>query len=325
MSAPDTLRFDDRVVIVTGAGGGLGKSHALEFAARGARVIVNDLGGNIEGTTRSAAPADAVVDQIRKAGGTAIANYESVGTRAGGESLVSMALDHFGRVDAVVNNAGNQRNNRFELMTDEEFDAVLDVHLKGAFYVSQAAYRRMVTQRYGRLVFTSSSSGTFGNYIRTNYAAAKMGLIGMMHSIAIEGARDGIKANAVLPNASGRLGAAPTTLLHPEWAADNPTVVPGFERLIPTMRPEYVTPLVAYLASEQCQSTHAIWSAYGGHYSKVVISKTAGWHCAAGRPPTVEEISAHWQDIERGAETLAAPLSVSEEARIVVTSARERG
>lgn len=170
------IDFQGRVAIVTGAGGGLGKVYAMQLAARGASVVVNDLGGETDGTGGSPTPADDVVNQIRDGGGIAVAHYETVASRRGGESLVAAAMDHFGRVYIVINNAGNQRNNRFEDMTDDEFDAVIDVHLKGAFYVSQPAYRRMTQRGYGRFVFTSSSAAMLGNYLRTNYAWPKRGL-----------------------------------------------------------------------------------------------------------------------------------------------------
>jgi len=287
-----------RVAVVTGAGNGLGRDYALELARRGARVVVNDLGGSTEGIGGSHTSADEVVAQIADRGGRAVANYDSVGTRAGAEAVIETAMDAFSRVDIVINNAGNQRNNRFENMTDEEFDAVIDVNLKGAFYVSRAAYRIMMKQGYGRFVFTSSASGVFGNYIRTNYAAAKAGVLGIMHSVALEGERHGILANALLPCAASRLGQTPADSMYPEWEATDPRNKPGIELVGARILPEYVTPLAVYLASEQCQSTHAIWSALGGRYARVFVGATRGWLGPEDRPATPEEIADHLAEIE---------------------------
>ena len=317
------IDFSGRVAIVTGAGGGLGKVYATQLAARGATVVVNDLGGGTEGTGGSSAPADAVVSQIRNAGGIAIAHCESVASRHGGESLVAAAMDHFGRVDVVINNAGNQRNNRFELMTDEEFDSVLNVHLKGAFYVSQPAYRYMAQQHYGRFLFTSSSSAMLGHYIRTNYSSAKAGLVGMMHSVALEGARHGILANALLPVAASRLGKAPPGMLYPEWEAEQSVSgKPGFDLIGPSVVPEYVAPLALYLCSERCTSTRAMWSAVGRRYARVFVGVTKGWLAPAEQPATPEEISEHLAQIEdRGG--FDEPLSGMDEFNAVIELARQ--
>lgn len=317
------IDFTGRVAVVTGAGNGLGKDYAIALAARGANVVVNDLGGSTEGSGGSHRSADAVVDQIVGAGGQAVANYDSVGTRAGGEAVIETAMDAFGRVDIVINNAGNQRNNRFENMTDEEFDAVIDVHLKGAFYVSQPAYRIMMKQQYGRFVFTSSASGMFGNYIRTNYASAKAGLVGMMHSVALEGERHGILANALLPCAASRLGQAPANSMYPEWEADDPRNMPGMELIGPRILPEYVTPLTLYLASERCKSTHAMWSALGGRYARVFVGATRGWLGPDDRPATPEEIADHLEDIEER-RNFEEPHTVSEEFDPVIATYRQR-
>lgn len=292
------IDFTGRVAVVTGAGNGLGKAYALELAARGAKVVVNDLGGNAEGGGSSRTCADEVVAEITGAGGEAIASYQSVATREGGEAIIESAMDTWGRVDIVINNAGNQRNNRFEEMTDEEFDAVINVHLKGAFYVSQPAYRAMMKQRYGRFVFTSSSSGMFGNYIRTNYASAKAGLVGMMHSVAMEGKRYGILANALLPVAASRLGQAPAGSLHPEWQEDDPRTKPGIELVGPKMVADHVVPMTVYLASERCTHTQRMWSAVGGRYASVFVGTTEGWLGPDDRPATAEEIADNLDRIE---------------------------
>jgi len=199
------IRFDGRVAVITGAGGGLGRMYALELARRGAKVVVNDLGGKSDGTGKSTSMADQVVDEIRAAGGEAAPNYDSVATPEGGESIIRTAVDTFGKVDIVVNNAGILRDRSFVKLSPEELGLVIDVHLKGAFYVSKPAFRLMKDQRYGRLVFTSSAAGLLGNFGQSNYGAAKMGLVGLMHVLAVEGAKYDIRCNAIAPTARTRI------------------------------------------------------------------------------------------------------------------------
>jgi NAD(P)-dependent dehydrogenase (short-subunit alcohol dehydrogenase family) len=201
---PD-LRFDGRVAIITGAGGGLGRSHALELARRGAQVLVNDLGGSLDGSGSSKSAAQQVVDEITASGGVAAPNHDSVATFEGGRAIVQGALDAFGRVDVLVNNAGILRDKAFHKMDAALIDSVIDVHLKGAFYVSQAAFVLMREQGYGRIVNTSSGSGLFGNFGQANYGAAKAGLAGLTRVLAIEGASRGIKTNAIAPIAATRM------------------------------------------------------------------------------------------------------------------------
>lgn len=312
------IDFNGRVAIVTGAGNGLGRDYALQLARRGASVMVNDFGGNPDGSGGADGPADKVVDEIRAAGGSAVANHASVATRAGADSMVATAMDHFGRVDILINNAGNQRNQRFEDMRDADFASVLDVHLSGAFYVSQTAYKVMMAQRYGRIIFTSSSSGVFGNYLRANYAAAKMGLIGLMNTVSLEGERYGITANAVLPfAATPRLGKAPPDALHPDWQAKMPDALPAIAALGSAMSAQHVTPLLLYLASERCTSTHAIWSALAGRYACSFIGVTKGWLAPSDRAPTPEEIEGHLAQIEDRAD-FDVPRSVTEEIMSVL-------
>src|ERR671922_815547 len=193
------LRFDDRVAIITGAGGGLGKAHAKLLASRGAAVVVNDLGGNPDGTGSGHSMAEITVKEIEQDGGRAIPNFDSVTTPEGGEAIVRAALDAFGRVDIVINNAGILRDKSFAKLAPEDLDAVLDVHLRGAFFVTQPAFRAMKEQQYGRIVVTASSAGIFGNFGQANYGAAKMGLVGLAHVLAQEGERYNIKANAIAP------------------------------------------------------------------------------------------------------------------------------
>lgn len=199
------IRYDNRVAIVTGAGGGLGREHALLLSSRGAKVVVNDLGGSMDGTGSGTSMADHVVKEIVDAGGEAVANYDSVSTQAGGEAIVKTAMDTWGRVDIVINNAGILRDKSFVKLTEDELNTVLDVHLKGAFYVSQPAFRIMKENGYGRFVFTASNAGIFGNFGQTNYGAAKMGLVGLSNVVAIEGMKYNIKSNVLAPIAKSRM------------------------------------------------------------------------------------------------------------------------
>jgi NAD(P)-dependent dehydrogenase (short-subunit alcohol dehydrogenase family) len=296
----DQIRYDGRVAVVTGAGNGLGRDYAIELAKRGAKVVVNDLGGSGDGHGASHGPADAVVDEIRAAGGEAIANHSSVATREGGASIVKTALDAFGRLDICINNAGFLRNNRFEDITDDELDAILDVHLKGAFYVSQPAYKAMRQNNYGRFIFTGSASAMFGHAWQANYAAAKSGLVGLSHIVALEGAAYGIQSNLILPNAMSRLANEMTTGFHeiPSFvesinAADFTATEDGARLAF-----QFNTPLVLWLVSEQCSRTHAIFAQNSGRYAEVAIAVADGWMSAPGpNAPSVEELASHADQI----------------------------
>ncbi|HVY11179.1 MAG TPA: SDR family oxidoreductase [Mycobacteriales bacterium] len=274
------ISFDGRVAVVTGAGGGLGRTYALEMARRGAKVVVNDLGGSVDGTGGDDTAAQKVVDEIKAAGGEAVPSYDSVSTPEGGENIVKTAVDAFGKVDIVINNAGILRDKSFAKLTWEDLDAVLDVHLKGAFYVSQPAFKVMKENGYGRFVFTSSNAGVFGNFGQTNYGAAKMGLVGLSNILAIEGAKAGIKSNVVCPVAATRMT---MELLGP--AAD-------------ALQAETVTPLVTFLASEACELTHEIFSAAGGRYARVFIGLAPGWFGGKGHVPTAEDVLDNLDKIE---------------------------
>lgn len=252
------MSFEDQVAVVTGAGGGLGRCHALELARRGARVVVNDLGSAVDGSGASISAAQAVVDEITAAGGTAIANGDSVATEDGGAAILSAAMDAFGRVDILINNAGILRDAAFKNMTAEQVDAVLTVHLTGAFNVTRAAWPIMREQNYGRIVQTTSGTGLFGNFGQANYGAAKMGLVGMMHVLAIEGARNGIAINAVAPIARTRM----TEDIMGEAGK--------------AMDPELVTPVVLYLSHPDCDRTAHIYSVGAGKASRVFIGVTKG-------------------------------------------------
>ncbi|WP_407662050.1 SDR family oxidoreductase [Mycolicibacterium elephantis] len=252
------MSFEDQVAVVTGAGGGLGRCHALELARRGARVVVNDLGSAVDGSGASISAAQAVVDEITAAGGTAIASGDSVATEDGGAAIVSTAMDAFGRLDILINNAGILRDAAFKNMTAEQVDAVLTVHLTGAFNVTRAAWPIMREQNYGRIVQTTSGTGLFGNFGQANYGAAKMGLVGMMHVLAIEGARNGIAINAVAPIARTRM----TEDIMGEAGK--------------AMDPELVTPVVLYLSHPDCDRTAHIYSVGAGKVSRVFIGVTKG-------------------------------------------------
>ncbi len=269
------IRYDGRVAVITGAGGGLGKTYALMLASRGASVVVNDLGGKADGTGGGSSMADQTVKEITEKGGKAVANYDSVSTPEGGEAIVKTAVDNFGKVDIVINNAGILRDKSFAKLEPKDLEAVIDVHLKGAFYVSQPAFRVMKEQSYGRFVFTSSGAGIFGNFGQTNYGAAKMGLVGLSNVLAVEGAKNNIKSNAIAPIAKTRLT---ESLLGPMAEA---------------LDPNFVTPLVAYLVSEQCQLTHEIFDVGGGRYARVFVGLGKGWTARKGQIPSPEEIAAN--------------------------------
>ena len=277
MSEPIT--FDGRVAIVTGAGGGLGRTYAMELARRGARVVVNDLGGAVDGTGASVSAADQVVAEITESGGEALANYDSVSTPEGGKAIVDAALEAFGTVDIVINNAGILRDRAFANMEMAEIEAVLDVHLRGAFHVSSPAFKVMKEKGYGRFVFTSSNSGLFGNFGQANYGAAKAGLAGLSNVLAIEGAKYNIKSNAIAPLAKTRMT---VDLLGP------------FADMV---QPEQVTPMVVYLCSEANQHTHEIFTAGGGRFGRIAIVTNNGWIAGSGEIPSVEDLADHLDEI----------------------------
>ncbi|HJS71301.1 MAG TPA: SDR family oxidoreductase [Acidimicrobiia bacterium] len=296
MSEPIT--FDGRVAIVTGAGGGLGETYVLELARRGARVVVNDLGGAVDGTGASASAADRVVATIKEAGGEAVANYDSVSTPEGGAALVDQAIEAFGGIDIVVNNAGILRDKSFANMELSEVEAVLDVHLLGAFHVSMPAFKVMKEKGYGRFVFTSSNSGLFGNFGQANYGAAKAGLAGLSHVLAIEGAKYDIKSNAIAPIAKTRMT---KDLLGP------------FADMV---RPEQVTPMVVYLCSEANQHTHEIFTAGGGRYARIALVTNNGWLASQDEVPSVEDIADHLDEI-RSLDEFVIPESSNDEIMLL--------
>ncbi len=293
------ISFDGRVAVVTGAGGGLGRTYALDLAARGAAVVVNDLGGSPDGKGGDHTAAQKVVEEITAAGGEAVPNFDSVSTPEGGASIVRTAVEAFGKVDIVINNAGFLRDKSFLKLTWEDLDAVLDVHLRAAFYVSQPAFAVMKENGYGRFVFTASNA-TFGNFGQSNYSAAKMGLVGLSHTIAVEGGRAGILSNVIMPVAKTRM----TEELLGDFAD--------------YLAPELVTPMVTYLASEACTSTHGAYSAAGGRYARVFWGLAQGWYAGHQAQPTAEDIQAHLAEIDQQ-EGYLVPSSTTDE--IVALSA----
>lgn len=292
------VSFDGRVAVVTGSGGGLGRRYALELARRGARVVVNDVGGSLDGSGTSRSAADAVVEEITAAGGEAVASYDSVADPESGRAVIDRALDTFGTVDAVINNAGILRDRSFAKLTVEELHAVLDVHLRGAFYVSQPAFAVMKEKGYGRFVFTSSNSGILGNFGQSNYGAAKMGLVGLSNVIAIEGERYGIKSNVIAPIARTRMT---EDLLGPFADA---------------VDPDLVAPMVVYLASEVCSPTHEIYSAGAGRFARFFVGLTPGWLAETGSPPSVEDITERLEEI-RATEGFSILESVGDELQLL--------
>ena len=291
------IRFDGRVAVITGAGGGLGRTYALEIARRGGMVVVNDLGGKADGTGGGQSMADQTVKEINEAGGKAVANYDSVSTPEGGEAIVKTAVENFGKVDILINNAGILRDKTFAKLTRGELEIVLDVHLKGAFYVTQPAFRAMKENNYGRILFTASGAGIFGNFGQTNYGAAKMGLVGLSNVLAQEGAKNNIKCNVIAPIAKTRLT---EQLLGP--MADK-------------LAPECVTPLAVYLVSESCELTHEIFDVGGGRYARIFIGMNEGWAKGPGQPATVEEIAAHLDEI-RNPEGYIIPTGIGDEMKM---------
>jgi NAD(P)-dependent dehydrogenase (short-subunit alcohol dehydrogenase family) len=284
----EKLDFTGRVAVITGAGGGLGRAYCLALAARGAAVVVNDLGGSTTGEGSSSEYADRVVEEIRAAGGRAVANYDTVATEAGGAAIIAAAVENFGRIDIVINNAGNQRNVRFGDLTEADIDAVYAVHVKGAFFVTQPAYRLMCAQGYGRIILVSSQSGIFGNPIRSNYGSAKTAMIGLMNVVAQE-APPGIAINCLFPNAiGGRLGGKPGDV-----RPDSDFLAAAGARsahYLAGMDPSFVAAIITYLASDKCTTSQNMYSVLGGKYSRIFVGLTDGCYYPGAIAPTPEEL-----------------------------------
>ncbi|OBG89129.1 short-chain dehydrogenase [Mycobacterium sp. E802] len=296
------IEFNEQVAVVTGAGRGLGRVYALELARRGAAIVVNDLGGTMTGHGADAAVADQVVEEITAAGGTAVASYDSVDSAEGGEAIVRTAVERFGRLDAVVSNAGIFNSIPFDELTPDDWRRMLSVHLDGGFYLTQPAYRVMKRQGYGRFVFIASSAGMFGQHLEAHYAAAKAGLVGLTNVIALEGAPHGILANTVLPFAVSRM--VTETLGDPKVLEDN-----GFFRSI---RPELVAPLVVYLASRDCRSSHQNFSACAGRFARVFIGLGRGWMAPPDSDLSAEDIARHLSEVS-ATEPFTIPGSIYDE------------
>ncbi len=296
-----SISFDGQVVIVTGAGQGLGRAYALELGRRGAAVVVNDLAGL--GSTEGSA-ADAVVREIRSAGGRAVASHDTVATPEGGKAILDRALETFGTVDAVIHNAGVWRHKLYDEMTPDQLDPVLDVHLRGAFFVTQPAWSIMKAKGYGRIVLTSSSTGAFGRVSGSNYAAAKAAMLGLARALSLEGADHGIKTNCILPVAPFRnRGPVPAVLteqlnrmgLAPEDAG-----------------PELVAPMVTYLASAACAVNGEAFSAGGNRFGRVFVAVADGWVNPSDDCATAEDIEAHLPEIEDLSRYAIPPTSLDE-------------
>lgn len=268
----------DKVVIVTGAGGGLGRTYARFLADNGALVVVNDLGGARDGTGSGTHMADEVVDEIHTAGGRAVADYSSVATPDGAQAIVATAIEHFGAVHGVVNNAGILRDGAFHKATDETWDAVLKTHLYGGYNVSRAAWPHLREQGFGRIVVATSTSGLYGNFGQSNYGAAKLGLVGLINTLAIEGAKYGITANAVAPLAATRM----TADIAPQEVLDK-------------LDPAHVAPAVGYLLSEENHESGSVFVVGGGLVQRVAQFENDG--VTFPKPPTLSEITSRWPEI----------------------------
>ena len=286
-----SVRFDGRVALVTGAGRGLGRAHALLLAARGARVVVADLGGDVAGTGGSDGPAQQVVDEIVAAGGDAVAATDSVAESAGGEALVRSALEAYGRLDIVINNAGILRDRTFANLGDDDIDAVLRVHLYGAFNVTRPAWRQMREQGYGRILNTTSSSGVLGTFGQANYGAAKMGLVGLTRVLAIEGTKYGINVNALAPMARTRMTE--------EVLGD----------LVEVLDPDLVAPAAAWLVHEDCRVSGEVYTAAAGRVARFFIGMTHGLYDPR---LTIEAVRDNFEQV-RATEGFLEPTSSPDE------------
>lgn len=275
-----TIRFDGRVAIVTGAGTGLGRSHALALASRGASVVVNDLGGSLNGQGQSSSAADTVVNEIKAMGGKAVANYNSVADAADAEKIVASAVDAFGRLDILVNNAGILRDKTLAKMDPADYEAVTRVHLFGSAFCTRAALPAMQKNSYGRVIMTTSNAGLFGNFGQSNYGAAKAGVIGLMNVVRIEAAKYGVLVNTIAPMAATRM---------------TENVMPA--EMLPLFKPEFVSAAVAYLASEQCNVSGHTISASAGYVARVQIMSSPGVFFDTSKDLTPEMVADQWTNI----------------------------
>jgi NAD(P)-dependent dehydrogenase (short-subunit alcohol dehydrogenase family) len=281
------LRFDGRVAVVTGAGRGLGQSYAMLLASRGAKVVVNDPGASLAGEGMDAVPVDHVVGEITSAGGQAVACTESVSTREGGDAIIRTALEHYGRLDILIHNAGNVRRGSLKEMSHEDFDAVLDVHLRGAFNVVRPAFPVMCEAGYGRIVLTSSIGGLYGNRDVANYAAAKAGVIGLSNVAALEGADDGVACNVIIPAAVTRMADGIDTSAYPPMGSD------------------LVAPVVGWLAHENCSVTGEVLVALAGRVARAVVAETPGVYQPSW---SIEEVGGHIDAIRNMSDPVVFPI-----------------
>ena len=300
------IDFTDQVVIVTGAGRGLGRLYAIELARRGASVVVNDLGGSMHGQGADISVADGVVDEILRAGGAAVASHDSVDSPEGAQAIVQTAIDHFGRLDAVVSNAGYLQQRSVRRAFRKDWRRMLSVHLDGGFYLGQNAFRVMKSQGYGRFVFIASSAGMFGQPLEAHYSAAKAGLFGLTNTIAIEGAQYGILANTVLPFGYSRM--VTETVSDPEFLKQS-----GFLQAI---QPELVVPIVVFLASRECELSHHNYSAGAGRFARVFVGLAQGWLADSGSQPTAEDIAANLAAVS-ATQPFTIPMSIEEEVMAI--------
>jgi NAD(P)-dependent dehydrogenase (short-subunit alcohol dehydrogenase family) len=303
-SDPAPIQLDGQVAVVTGAGSGLGRAYAVELGSRGASVVCNDI---------VARAADETADEIVQRGGSAVPESRSVATPGGGDAVVQTAIDTFGSVDIVINNAGQLRNGAFEDLSVDDIHDVLATHLGGAFYVTQPAYRHMKTAGYGRIVFTSSSAGLFGSPWQANYAAAKAGVVGLCNVVALEGAPHGIKANAVMPMALTGIGDGGPPPYSPEHLRET---VQALKPLLPSMTVENVAPLVLYLCSPRCEDTRRIFSVGCGQIARVVIGRSRGWYAPGLEGITPEQVEEHL-DAACDLTDLEVPGSMNDEIRFI--------
>lgn len=276
----DQVRFDDRVAVVTGSGGGLGRAHALLLASLGAKVVVNDLGGAMDGTGSETTAAQKVVDEIKEAGGEATPNFDSVSDWESAQKIVGTAIDTYGKIDILINNAGILRDKSMMKMEVKDWELVIAVHLSGTFFCTKAALPNMRENNYGRILSTASAAGLYGNFGQTNYGAAKMGIAGMMNSVKLEGAKYNIKANTLVPIAGTRLTA---------------TVMPP--QVVDQLKPEYVSPLAVYLCSERCDVSGAMMTAGAGYFSRAAVVEGPGVFFDDAASVTVDDIAGKIADI----------------------------
>eukprot|EP01103_Thecamoeba_quadrilineata_P001253 TRINITY_DN11105_c0_g1_i1.p1 TRINITY_DN11105_c0_g1~~TRINITY_DN11105_c0_g1_i1.p1 ORF type:complete len:305 (+),score=68.81 TRINITY_DN11105_c0_g1_i1:43-957(+) len=291
------LCFKGRVAVITGAGGGLGRSYALLFASRGAKVVVNDLGTSTSGVGNNSRAADRVVDEIKKAGGEAVANYDSV---EDGDKIIKTAIDNYGRIDILINNAGILRDVSFQNMKDQDWDIIFRVHVNGAYKVTKAAWPYFREQNYGRIINTTSGAGIYGNFGQANYSAAKLALLGLSNTLAIEGAKRNVFCNTIAPIAGSRL---------------TETIMP--KELVDALKPDYIAGLVAYLTHESSTENGSLFEVGAGWTAKLRWERTKGLFLDPSSPPTPEQIRDNWAKIDDWTDS-SRPTTLAGSTQIMV-------